>query len=343
MTGAAGPVVGFGELLLRLKSPGATRLLQEGSLEAGFGGAEFNVLASLSRFGHPTEFVSLLPPNALGVAALESIRRHGVGTRHVRSHPGRMGLYFAEAGADLRPGSVVYDREGSAFSRLVATDLDWAGILKEAGWLHVTGITAALGTGPAAAMLAAMRVAGSLGIPVSLDVNMRPSLWAASGRKPRETLQPLLQHATHLFAGLDDWEACFDAPPPQGDREAAVRQFLALLLESNPRARVAVSGTRISNGADDQQLSAFAAARDGSFAQARTVRVRHVVDRIGAGDAMVAGCLLLALEGASWQEALDFGVVAGALKHTVPGDVSLVSRAEVEAALAGVDGGRLRR
>src|SRR5689334_7635949 len=115
MNASGGPVVGFGELLLRLKSPGATRLLQERQLEAVFGGAEFNVLACLSRWGLAAEYVSVLPDSPLGTAALEEIRRHGVGTRHVQRAPSRMGLYFLESGADLRSGSVIYDREGSAF------------------------------------------------------------------------------------------------------------------------------------------------------------------------------------------------------------------------------------
>lgn len=337
------PVVAFGEIMLRLAAPGSSRLLQQPSLEAVFGGAEFNVLASLARLGLPAEYVTVLPDNPLGTAALEEIRRHGVGTRHLRRHDARMGLYFIEAGADSRAGRIVYDRADSAFSRLDPGWFDWRAILSNARWLHLTGISAAVGTQPCTALAQAARVARQLNVPVSLDVNMRPSLWATTGRKPLESLRAVLEQATLIFAGTGDWSACLDEPQPDTAADLAAPAFLERMLATYPQAQAVVSGMRRSHNAGDHDLSALAAVRGAAQFQARTVRVRQVVDRVGAGDAMVAGCLYSRLNGAPWPQALDFGVMAGALKHSVPGDVSRIAREEIEAALAGQDAGRLLR
>jgi 2-dehydro-3-deoxygluconokinase len=188
-----------------------------------------------------------------------------------------------------------------------------------------------------------MSAARALGLEVSLDVNLRPSLWLRSEIKAREALAPLLRHASVIFAGVDDWSACFDGAAPQDERDTATRRFLERMLEIHPDSKAIISGQRSSSGADDHDLSACAIVRGEGFVQARTVHIRNAVDRIGAGDAMVAGCIWNLLRNSPWQRTLDFGVMAGALKHTVPGDVSRISCEEIEAALAGADGGRLRR
>jgi|SRR5579872_5223136 len=339
----AAPVVAFGEMLLRLKAPGASRLLQDPLLEATFGGAEFNVLASLARFGTATELVTVLPEGPLGSAALEEVRRFNVGTRYVRRQEGRVGLYFLEAGADLRPGRVVYDRAGSAFARLDREWFDWEAILSGARWLHITGITAALGAHPWASLVTAVRTARRLGVPVSLDVNSRPSLWAASGRSAREALRNVLDGATVIFAGLDDRHVCLEDSQAQGLDSSDIAAFLDRLLKIYPQAQTAVSTVRRAASATEHEVSAIAHVRSHGAVEAVTLKLRNVVDRVGAGDAFVAGYLHCALKGTSPKAALDFAVAAGALKHTIPGDINRVCLEEVEAASSGCDGGRLLR
>lgn len=329
--------------MLRLKAPGCGRLLQEPLLEATFGGAEFNVLASLARFGTPTELVTVLPEGPLGSAALEEVQRFGVGTRDVRRHGERLGLYFFEAGADLRPGRVVYDRAGSAFACLDREWFDWERILAGARWLHITGITAALGAHPWASLVTAARTAKRLGVPVSLDVNTRPSLWAASQRSAREALRNVLDGATIIFAGLDDRYVCLDEAQVQGLEMNDTAAFLQQVLNSYPQAQAVVSTVRRATSATEHEISAVAQIRSEGNLQARTLRLRNIVDRVGAGDAFVAGYLHRILAGGSSKEALDFGVTASALKHTIPGDVNRASLDEVEAALEGREGGRLLR
>lgn len=333
----------FGEMLLRLKAPGAHRLLQKDVLEAAFGGAEFNVLASLTQFGVASEMVTTLPNNDIGAAALEELRRYAVGTRHVQRRDARMGLYFLEAGADLRPGRVLYDRADSAFVRQPPDHIDWPSILKSARWLHLTGITAALGDNPWNSLLTAARAAKSLDVPISFDVNMRHSLWAQSPRDPREAMRPVLDLATVIFAGPGDWGVCLGDTTPTTDTPDATSAFLERMLETYPRASAVISSVRNASSAEHQTLSAVAAARNVGETRSRTVEVRSVVDRVGAGDAFVAGCLTGLLDRLPWRDTLDLGVMAGALKHSIPGDVNRCTRAELEAALAGERAGRLLR
>jgi 2-dehydro-3-deoxygluconokinase len=338
-----GSVVGFGEMLLRLKAPGAQRLLQTDVLEASFGGAEFNVLASLSQLDYPCQMVTALPNNSIGAAALQELRRYSVGTQYVQRLDGRMGLYFLESAADLRPGQVVYDRADSAFTRQSGQQIDWQSVLDGARWLHLTGITAALGDQPWTAMLAAAQTARRLDVPVSFDVNMRQSLWAGSKRSARDAMRPLLDLASVIFAGPGDWSVCLDDPAPMLDSAETTAVFLEQMIATHPCANAIVSGLRIASSAEHHALSVIARTRDAVETRSRTIEIRHVIDRVGAGDALVAGCLAGVLDGLPWRDTLDRGVMAGALKHSIAGDVNRCSRAEIEAALANDRPGRLLR
>jgi 2-dehydro-3-deoxygluconokinase len=338
-------VVAFGELLLRLKAPGAERLLQTPVLEATFGGAEFNVLASLARFGVETAYVSVLPDSMIGEAAYAEIRRFGVGTSGIARVSGRLGVYFLEAGAQARPTAVIYDRAASAFCQLDPAGFDWPAILAGADLLHLTGIPAALGDRSLAALVGAARTARAGGSRVSLDVNIRPALWASRERTPFECLEPVIAEATVVFAGPDDWTACLGTQPLTGSEAPFERfqVFAAALLTHYPRLSAVISTLRSARSADEQALSAACVARDGTVASAGPRAITHVVDRIGSGDAFVAGFLYGKLERWAWQPALDFGLAAAVLKHTIPGDINRIGVAEVRALLAGEDGARVRR
>ena len=178
-------VVALGEFLLRLKSPGHERLLQSGTLEATFGGAEANVVATLASNGIDSAFVSALTTNPLGDAALGELRRFGIDTSHVVRGEGRIGTYYLEAGAGQRPGRVVYDRENSVFANVAPSAFNWSECLAGASWLHVSGITPALSESAATVCLDAVTSARKLGITVSCDYNFRGNLWRY-GKKPPE-------------------------------------------------------------------------------------------------------------------------------------------------------------
>ena len=198
MNNTAMDVVTFGEMLLRLSPPGQERLFQSPSLRTYWGGAEANVAAGLANLGTAARHVTVLPHGAIGDAAECALRAEGVDLRHVVRGAGRMGLYFVEPGADIRPLRVVYDRAESAFARQQGDEFAWSTILDNAGWLHVTGISAALGDGALRSMHAAIDAATALGVPVSLDLNFRPALWKE--RDPRPIMQTLARRASLLIA-----------------------------------------------------------------------------------------------------------------------------------------------
>ena len=247
-------VVALGELLLRLKSPGAQRLMQGLHLEAGYGGSEFNVLASLARLSATTEFVTTLPENPLGSAAVATVAGHGVGTQFIRRAPGRLGLYFLESGSGVRRPKVLYDRAGSAFALTPPAGFDWPAILKGADCLHSSGITPAVSEQAAAIAVAGARAATAANVRVSLDINMRPALWAACGRDPVAALAPLLNEARILFATPADAAVCLPAAARPGANSQA--GFAAALFAQYPKLEVLVSGAKRGTSATDFELLA---------------------------------------------------------------------------------------
>lgn len=339
------PIVAFGEVLLRLNSPGAERLLQSARLEAHVGGAELNTLAALSGFGHETRLITTLPQNPLGDAALAVVRSLGIQTGDLRRQPGRMGLYFAERGQGCRAGQVFYDRGGSAFA-LDDNPRPWPVLLRNTRWLHLTGITPPLGDGPATAAIEAAAAAGRLGVPMSLDVNFRAQLWAVASKPPETLLAPLLKQATVVFASADDLAVMNQRSASHGDTAAGsdsapdgnagatpVERYAAATartLEALPKAQLICSCLRFGDQADSNRLVAAGRDRHGFHVTAERT-VSGIVERIGSGDAFAAAVLHMHLQGAGLAQALEFGLAAAALKHSIVGDFSRISLAEIEA------------
>ncbi|KAF1686811.1 2-keto-3-deoxygluconate kinase [Pseudoxanthomonas broegbernensis] len=324
-------VVCFGELLLRLSAPGRERLLQSPALEVRIGGAEANVGVSLARFGHRAAMVSTVADNALGEAAAGELRRHGMDTSGVRIAPGRMGLYFLAPGAIHRPAEVLYDRAGSAFALAAAEAYDWPALLDGADWLHLSGITPALGTNTAAAALAAARAARATGARVSFDGNFRPKLWEAWQGDARGILSELMAEADLLFADHRDMGVVLGGDYPQSEPLARVQAGAADAFAAFPRLRWMACTLRSPRNVDHHALSGVLVGRDGGTALAPREEVGPIVDRIGGGDAFAAGVLHGLIHGWQPERTIGFGLAAGCLKHSIPGDFNLATVADVEA------------
>jgi 2-dehydro-3-deoxygluconokinase len=324
-------IVCFGELLLRLASPRRELLLQSPSLDIAVGGAEANVAVSLASFGHDARVVSAVPAGPLGEACRGELRRRGVDVTQVVAAPGRLGLYFLCPGAGLRPSEVIYDRADSAFARQPADAVDWAVALAGADWLHVSGVTPALGAASAEAALRALQAARTRGVRASFDCNYRPKLWQAwNGDAPR-ILRALAGLATVLYA--DERTLAMILPP---DRVAGLDGFAPLAaaaLAEWPALAYVAATTRHEDDVDHQTLGGLLATRGGVHEVAPR-RLGSIVDRIGSGDAFAAGLLHGLATGRTDAAALGFGVAAACLKHSVPGDANLVGVADVDALLA---------
>lgn len=324
-------VVCFGELLLRLSAPGRQLLLQSPALDVCVGGAEANVAVALAHLGHATAMVGVAADNALGQAAVGELRRHGVNTAHVDLVPGRMGLYFLTPGAAQRPSEVLYDRAGSAFALSGGGRHDWEALLAGSRWLHVSGVTPALGQNKANATLQAMRAARAAGVLVSFDGNYRERLWKAWNGDAPGILAELFAEADLLFANERDIEVVlgghFDQAGPVDRFNAAAEAALAAF----PNLQRMLATVRKQDSVDHHVLSAVAATRSGTRLETARREVGPIVDRIGTGDAFAAGVLHGALAGMSDQAGLEFGLAAACLKHSIAGDFLPLSVADITA------------
>jgi len=339
-------IVTFGEIMLRLKAPGHERLFQGSLLETSFGGGEANVAVSLARFGHEASFVSAVSDDPVGDAALSALRAQGVDVSAVRKVPGRTGIYFLEAGSDCRPSTVTYDRSGSAMSRVEVADFDWPAIFAGADWFHVTGITPALSRSAADAALAAVQAARAAGIRVSVDLNYRKKLWNY-GARAAEVMGLFADGADVIIANEEDIQLGLGIPVPgtkhgAAEDTASYRALAEALVAKYPKIRTVAITLRESRSADRNGWSACLLGKDG-FRRSRRYELDDIVDRVGGGDSFAAGLICALLDGSNEADALEFAVAASALKHTIPGDWNLVSRAEIDRLVAGDGTGRVQR
>jgi 2-dehydro-3-deoxygluconokinase len=330
-------IVCFGEILLRLAAPGLEPLLRSARLEAQFGGAEANTGISLAYFGHRARLVSTLPDNDLGRACLGELRRHGADVSDIALRPGRMGLYFYTAPAQLRPAQVLYDRAGSAFANADAAAYDWNAVLEGADWLHISGITPALGPRAADALQRAVDAARAAQVRISFDCNIRPSLWQGRESEAPALIRNFARDAQLLFGNSTDIAALFGGnyaslAPQEAQRRAADQAF-----EACPALDYVAATHRQVHSADHHGLCAFLSSRHGNAAS-NVHELNPIIERIGGGDAFAAGVLHGLCSGWDLKPCVDFAAAATALKHTLPGDFNTLGAADV-AHLR--DGGRL--
>lgn len=330
MNGAARPVACFGEIVLRVSVPEGEMPLQSPRFDAFAGGAEANVAVALAALGRRTRMLSALPPGVLADSILGELRRHGVDTDAVRRTPGRVGLYYHLPGGPMRPAEVVYDRADSAFAATAAAEWNWDALLAGAGWLHVSGVTPALGSESAAATLAAVRAARAAGIGVSFDGNWRGRLWARWQADPRAILRPIVEQATLLFGNHRDASLLLGREF-SGDGADRRREAALALLDAFPGLDHVASTARHIAGAAEHHIVARIDTRDDCASTAPAI-IAPVVDRVGTGDAFAAGVLDGLWSGCSLADIAARGLALAALKHGVRGDFAPFSRAAVEQA-----------
>ncbi|MGI6284580.1 sugar kinase [Neomoorella humiferrea] len=337
-------VVTFGEIMLRLSTPGYQRIVQADSFDVTYGGGEANVACSLANYGAEAVFVTKVPANPLGQAAVNHLRRYGVDTTHILQGGERLGIYFLETGASQRPSKVVYDRKYASIAGVQPGEFDWAGIFSGASWFHFTGITPALGENVAAVTLEAARTAKEMGLTVSCDLNYRKNLWAPE--KARETMTQLMDYVDIAIGNEEDAEKVFGIKAAASDvtkgeiNEEGYRQVARELLTRFNLQKVAIT-LRESFSAFDNGWSALL--YDGrEFYRSRRYQI-HIVDRVGGGDAFAGGLIYALTEGLGPGEALEFAVAASCLKHTIPGDFNHVTKEEVMTLMRGDASGRVQR
>lgn len=339
-------VVTFGEIMLRLKSPGNERLFQSPVLEATFGGGEANVAVSLANFGMDAAFVTVLPQNPVGDNCVAELRRFGVDTSHILRGDGRMGIYFLETGANQRASLVVYDRANSAIAQARPGDIDWSRALDGATWFHITGITPALTANSALLSLEAVKAAREKGLTVSCDFNYRGKLWKY-GKSAPEVMGELVKYVDVGIANEEDCQKSLgitvDVEVEKGELDIEkYRALSAKVLETYPDLKVMAITLRESHSADANGWSACLNDRD-SFIHSRKYEITDIVDRVGGGDSFAAGLIYGLTHYQSREDALNFAVAASCLKHSIQGDFNRVSVSEVTKLMGGDASGRVQR
>jgi 2-dehydro-3-deoxygluconokinase len=318
----------FGEMLVRLTAPAGEMLLQTPRLSAHIGGAEANVAICVSRLGGAAAMASVLPDNALGRAARDELRRHGVDVSRLAFTAGRMGLYFLTPGAVTRPAEIVYDRAGSAFALAAPSAIDWPAALKGAEWLHVSGINPAVSESAGKAALAAMEAASAAGLSISYDGNYRSSLWKARGETGADILRRMLAHARLAFIDERDI-ALVLGTSFAGDADQRRRLAIEAAFDAFPKLERIAHTSRDARGVDDHALGAALHTRGSLTLSLEPIALPGIVDRIGGGDAFAGGLLYALMAGTSDADALAFALHSAAWKHGQSGDSSHASAEDI--------------
>jgi len=339
-------VITFGEIMLRLKSPGCERLFQSSTLEATFGGGEANVAVSLANFGINAAFVTVLPKNDIGNACLAELRRFGVDTALIARGTGRLGIYYLESGANQRASKVIYDRSHSAIALAKPGALDWQNIFDGASWFHISGITPAISQSAAELSLAAVQAARQTGLTVSCDFNYRSKLWKY-GKTAPEIMGELVKHVDIGIANEEDCQKSLGitvaVDVSQGKLDTAKYQALTeKVLKTFPNLKLIAVTLRESHSADHNGWSACLNDRN-QFLLSRKYDITDIVDRVGGGDAFAAGLIYGLINKRKPEDALNFAVAASCLKHAIPGDFNRVTVAEVDKLSSGDASGRVQR
>ena len=330
--------------MLRLSTPGSKRFVQSDGFDVNYGGGEANVVVSLQNYGNEAFFVSKIPAHEIGQAAINSLRRFGVHTRYVARGGSRLGIYYLETGSSLRPSKVIYDRKHSSISEATPDDFDFDTIFAGADWFHWSGITPALSASTAECIRQACIAAKKAGVTISCDLNYRNKLWTA--KEAQNVMCPLMQYVDVCIGNEEDAEKCLgfrpDADVENGKTEAEGYKHIFQDMLKTFGFKYVVGTLRESFSASHNGWKAMI--YDGNeFYVSRRYEISPIVDRVGGGDSFSAGLIHGLANGKPMQWSLEFAVAASALKHTIPGDVNVVSISEVESLMNGNGNGRVER
>lgn len=336
-------VVTMGEIMLRLSTQ-QERFVQANKFDIIYGGGEANVAVSLANYGYDAYFVTKLPKHEIGQSAVNELRKYGVKTDYILRGGDRVGIYFSETGASMRPSKVIYDRAHSAIAEARVDEFDFEIIFKDASWFHISGITPAISENARVFTIEAAKAAKKAGATVSVDLNYRKKLWTTE--EAQSIMTKLMDYVDVCIGNEEDAALCLGFHPEGTDVTsgkldiAGYEKMMKQMIEKFGFKYV-VSSLRESYSASDNGWSACIS--DGNeFYHSRKYDVR-IIDRVGGGDSFAGGLICGLLDGKDMKDSLEYAVAASALKHTINGDFNLVSREEVDTLVGGDASGRVQR
>ena len=337
-------IVTMGEIMLRLSPEGNKRFVQSESFDVIYGGGEANVAVSCANYGHDAYFVTKLPTHEIGQAAVNSLRRYGVNTQYIARGGNRVGIYYAETGASMKPSKVIYDRAGSSIAEADPADFDFDAIMEGADWFHWSGITPAISDKAAELTKLACQAAKRHGVTVSVDLNFRKKLWTSE--KAISIMRPLMEYVDVCIGNEEDAELCLGFKPEAnveaGDTGAEGYKGIFKQMAETFGFKYVISTLRESYSATHNGWKALIY-NGKEFYESKHYDINPIIDRIGGGDSFSGGIIHGLLTKPNQGEALEFAVAASALKHTINGDFNLVSASEVESLAGGNANGRVQR
>lgn len=331
--------------MLRLSTPGNTRFVQVDNFDACYGGGEANVAVSLANYGHDAYYVTKLPKHEIGQAAVNALRRYGVHTDYIVRGGERVGIYYLESGASMRPSKVIYDRADSAIAKADVSEFDFDSIMEGKDWFHWSGITPAISAKGAALTKAACIAAKKHGVTVSCDLNYRKKLWTPE--EAQAVMKDLMQYVDVCIGNEEDAEKCLGFKPEGSEVSSGklnVEGYKTIFAQMKEQFgfKTVCTTLRESHSASDNGWSALIYNGE-EFYQSKHYEITPIIDRVGGGDSFSGGLIHGLLTKPTQAEALEFAVAASALKHTINGDFNCVSAEEVEALAKGDGSGRVQR
>ena len=337
----------FGEIMLRLKTPGYEKFFQSPLLEGTFGGGEANVAVGLARLGLEVAYISVIPDNLIGSACIRELKKHNVDTSFILRKGDRLGIYFLEAGANQRPSKVVYDRSHSAIAETEPGEINWDKIFEEASWFHISGITPAISLSAAKLSLEAVKKAREKKVTISCDLNFRKKLWKY-GKSAPGIMGELIKYVDIVIGNEEDCQKSLGIKVENIDIESGnlqakkYEELTNKILENYPNIKKISITLRESHSANYNGWSAILNNRK-EFFVSKKYEIHHIVDRVGAGDTFSAGLIYGLNQLKDDRETLEFAVAASCLMHSIPGDLPLISVEEVKNLTKGTGSGRVQR
>lgn len=338
-------ILTLGEIMLRLSPPGNQRFVQAHTFDVVYGGGEANVAVSLAQMGHDTYFLSRLPQNELADAALNQMRHFGVNTHETLRGGDRLGIYYLETGASMRPSKVIYDRSGSAMATIAPDAYDFDRLFQDAVWFHWSGITPALSENAASLVYNALISAKKHGVVVSVDLNYRHKLWTPE--QAQKVMRGLMPYVDVMIGNEEDAEKVLGFKPEHTDvtsGELSVENYKAMFRSLHEAYGFKYIATTLRESYSASHNGWSALLYDGiTFYESKRYQIMPIIDRVGGGDAFSAGLIHGLIQQGNPQYAVEFAVAASAIKHTIHGDFNMISIKEVEALMGGDQSGRVQR
>lgn len=324
-------IVTFGEIMLRLKTPEHLRIIQSQNFEASYGGAEANVAVSLAMLEDNVSFLTKVPDNPVGMAALKEIRGYGVNTDLVLKGGKRLGIYYFEKGSNIRQTNVVYDREYSAISLAKPEEFCWENILQDVDIFYFSGVTPAISDNIEIALTEALKYCKEHNIQVVCDLNYRGKMW--STEKAQSVMKQLMNYVDLCIANDEDFESSLGIHAFDGDLSHGINQIddykrgMLEITKQYPNCKAVASVLRNIHTVEDGQWMGIYLC-DGKFYES-PIHTVHSLEAVGAGDAFAAGLLHALVKRFSPQKLIDFSIAASIMKLMVQHDFNVVSEEEI--------------